>query len=69
MAERSIYDIATHLRRNTRNEDIIDLCDYVLASGTTAPKEIVAEAGCPVCAARRKVKAVAQKKWRGKEPA
>lgn len=75
-ADRSIYAIAETLKRATRNQDIIAVCDEVLTRSAAVPH--VASRGeggvamtasgavCPVCAARRKVKADAQKKWRGK---
>lgn len=48
--------LANAVRRATTNKDIIELCDGVLAMSGPV--------NCPVCEARRKAKAAAQKRWR-----
>lgn len=55
--------IADRVRRQTRNADILALCDAVLAASPVAPVSSHHD-GCLVCAARRKAKAETQKRWR-----
>lgn len=49
--------IAERVRRETRNSDLLALCDAVLAR----------TGECPVCAARRFAKAATQRRWRAKK--
>lgn len=66
-----LREIATRVRRQTANRDVLALCDAVLAGAHVARAERVSEApkpvaGCPVCEARRMAKTAAQRKWRSK---
>ena len=59
--------VATRVRRQTNNRDILDLCDYVLdvpQIPNTVTLKAMAEIECPVCAQRRASKAASQRKFR-----
>lgn len=47
-------EIASRVKRQTTNRDILALCDAVLAL----------RGECPVCVKRRRAKAESQKRWR-----
>lgn len=70
-----LRQMATTLRRNARQPDVIELCDAMLELTATrqtkaelvAPKPRAVKSGeCPSCSARREAKRVAQAKWRSK---
>lgn len=52
-----LLELATRLRRQTTNRDVLALCDAVLV--LAKPRQ-----GCPVCAARRAADTERQRKWR-----
>lgn len=69
MTVEATREIAERVKRQTRNADILALCDAVLLS-VVAPAPVrerrvsAATGDCPVCAARRAAKAAAMKRYR-----
>ena len=55
-------ELAERIKRVARHPDLLDLCEFVLSGPAVVERPI--EVSCLECARRRKMKALAQKRWR-----